>query len=52
MIETMRIRLSQIFSALLLGLLLVSNSAWETKAPFLNSFFFFAGTILVGTASL
>jgi len=52
MIETMRIRFSQIFSTLMLVLLLVSNSAWETKTPLLSSLFFVFGVILVGIASL
>jgi len=52
MTETMRIRISQIFTGLLVVLIGISNSLWEDKAPFVTTVLFLLGAVLVGIASL
>lgn len=52
MVEKLRIRISQIFTGLLVVLICVSSSLWEDRAPFVATVLFLLGAILVGIASL
>ncbi|TFH42699.1 MAG: isoprenylcysteine carboxylmethyltransferase family protein, partial [ANME-2 cluster archaeon] len=52
MVEKIRIRVSQIFAISLIIIIAVSNSAWEHKAPFVSTFLFLIGIVLVGIASM
>lgn len=52
MIEKFRIEISRIFVAALIIIIALSNSAWETRAPFVSAALFMVGCVLVGVASL
>ncbi len=52
MIEKLRIHLSQIFVVALILLIFLSESRWETTAPFVGSVLFLMGIILAGIAAL
>ncbi len=52
MFENSRIRVSQIFVALLLAVLLIANTAWDITYPSIAALFFTGGVILVGIASM
>lgn len=52
MIEKFRIEISRIFVAALIIIIALSNSAWETRAPFVSAVLFMIGCVLVGIASL
>jgi len=52
MIEKFRIEISRIFVAALIIVIIISDSAWETQAPFIRAILFMIGCILVGIASL
>ncbi|MCP2501709.1 MAG: isoprenylcysteine carboxylmethyltransferase family protein [Deltaproteobacteria bacterium] len=50
--EKRRIAISRIFSAAVIGMILVSRSHWRTEAPLLGAVLFCLGAVLVGVASL
>ena len=52
MIEKLRIHFSRIFVVALILLILLSESRWETTAPFVGSVLFLMGIILAGIAAL
>jgi protein-S-isoprenylcysteine O-methyltransferase Ste14 len=52
MVEKLRIHLTRLFAGILSGIILFTNSAWETQAPFLSSVFFIIGITLVGIGTL
>ncbi|MEN6488571.1 MAG: isoprenylcysteine carboxylmethyltransferase family protein [Smithella sp.] len=52
MIEKFRIELSRVFVVALVIIKALSNSAWETQAPFVCAILFMIGCILLGIASL
>ena len=52
MIEKFRIEISRIFVAVLIIVIIISDSAWETQAPFVSAVLFMVGCVLVGVASL
>ena len=52
MIEKLRIRISQIFAGILVVLICISTSRWETQAPVVTMLLFLLGAVLVGIASL
>ncbi|MEN6347994.1 MAG: hypothetical protein ABFD08_01155 [Syntrophomonas sp.] len=52
MIEKFRIEISRVFIAALIIIIALSDSAWESQAPFVGAVLFLIGSILVGIASL
>jgi protein-S-isoprenylcysteine O-methyltransferase Ste14 len=52
MLEKSRIRVSQIFVALVMFVLMISTTAWDVKYPLWSALFFTIGVVLVGIASL
>ncbi|MEN6373685.1 MAG: isoprenylcysteine carboxylmethyltransferase family protein [Smithella sp.] len=52
MIEKFRIEISRIFVAAIIIVIALSDSMWETRAPFVCAILFMIGCILVGIASL
>jgi len=52
MFEKLRIHLTRLFAGILSCIILFSGSAWEPRAPFLSSLFFFFGMILVAIGTL